>query len=211
MARKAKRGHQNTPNDRDATTLRIVGGKFRGRKLKYAGDTRVRPMKDRLREAIFNLVGPAIKNRLAIDLFAGTGAIGLEAISRGASRAILIERHFPTARVVQENIAILDCGNQVRLRSADSFVWSQTQMQSDLAEIDFDGPWVIFCSPPYAFFHERWDDMQGLIVRMIETAPTDSIVCVESETDFDPGLLPLPERWESRTYSPALVSILRKS
>ena len=66
--------------------LRIVGGRFRGRKLLYSGDFRTRPMKDRLREAVFNLVGPAVAGMHAIDLFGGTGALGLEALSRGAAR-----------------------------------------------------------------------------------------------------------------------------
>ncbi len=79
------------------TGLRIIGGEFRHRHLHYSGDLRTRPMKDRLREAIFNLIGPEIRGKHAIDLFAGTGALGLEAISRGAARATLIEQHHPTA------------------------------------------------------------------------------------------------------------------
>src|SRR6185369_13778531 len=78
--------------------LRIIGGKLRGRKLQYSGDLRTRPMKDRVREAVFNLLGPGVKGSHAIDLFAGTGALGLEAISRGAAQATLIERHLPTSR-----------------------------------------------------------------------------------------------------------------
>src|SRR5687768_13415002 len=80
-----------------AGKLRIVGGKFRHRLIEYSGDERTRPMKDRVREAVFNLIGPRVVGKRAIDLFAGTGAIGLEALSRGASHAVLLERHFPTA------------------------------------------------------------------------------------------------------------------
>ena len=72
--------------------MRIVGGHFRGRKLSYTGDPRVRPMKDRVREALFNLLGPDVKGTFAIDLFGGTGALALEAISRGSSAALIIER-----------------------------------------------------------------------------------------------------------------------
>src|SRR6478736_322408 len=77
--------------------LRIVGGTLRGRKLQYSGDVRTRPMKDRVREAVFNLLGPQVAGSHAIDLFAGTGALGIEAISRGATKATFIERHLPTA------------------------------------------------------------------------------------------------------------------
>ena len=81
--------------------VRIIAGCFRGRKLHYSGDPRTRPMKDRVRQALFNRLGPDVEGTLAVDLFAGTGALGLEALSRGATRAILIEQHRPTARDLQ--------------------------------------------------------------------------------------------------------------
>ncbi len=62
------------------TVLRIIGGVHRGRKLEYSGDPRTRPMKDRVREAVFNLLGPDVAGKYVIDLFAGTGALGLEAL-----------------------------------------------------------------------------------------------------------------------------------
>ena len=86
--RKAKPDLQDSAQ---ATELRIIGGHFRARKLLYHGDPVTRPMKHRVREAIFNLVGLEAKGRHAIDLFAGTGALGLEALSRGATSATFIE------------------------------------------------------------------------------------------------------------------------
>src|ERR1700754_419642 len=105
----------------EAVELRIVGGRFRGRKLRHepfrTGDDELvtRPMKHRLRETIFNLVSTAAEGRHAIDLFAGTGALGLEALSRGAAHATFIERHVPTARVIEENIAVLGISQQSTL------------------------------------------------------------------------------------------------
>src|SRR5882672_8353144 len=81
------------------TELRIIGGTFRGRKLHYHGDPIVRPMKPRVREAMFNLISTESEGRHAFDLFAGTGARGLEARSRGAQPATFIERHVPTSQV----------------------------------------------------------------------------------------------------------------
>ena len=92
---KSRQSHESPPG-RETVGLRIVGGKLRGRPLAYSGDQRTRPMKDRVREAVFNLLGPAVVGSHAIDLFAGTGALGLEAISRGAVRATFLERHLPT-------------------------------------------------------------------------------------------------------------------
>ena len=105
------------------TTLRIIGGKLRGSKLTYHGDLVTRPMKDRVREAVFNLVGPSIAGKHAIDLFAGTGALGLEALSRGASRATFIERHLPTAKVLEGNIRALGLSEVSTLARSDTFFW----------------------------------------------------------------------------------------
>src|SRR5208282_4422218 len=107
--KKPSRGKSRRPLA-DATTpvgVRIIGGKFRGRKLEYSGDLRTRPMKDRVRESLFNLLSTAVKGKVAIDLFAGTGALALEALSRGASRAVLIERHRPTAETIRRNATTL--------------------------------------------------------------------------------------------------------
>ena len=112
---------------RPVVGLRIIGGQFRGRRLHYSGDLRTRPMKDRLREAIFNLIGPAIRGKHALDLFAGTGALALEAISRGAERATLIEQHNPTANVIRQNIAELGVEEQAEVVVGNMFIWWQRQ------------------------------------------------------------------------------------
>lgn len=185
------------------TSLRIVGGHFRGRKLKYAGDTRVRPMKDRIREAVFNLLGPAVKETFAIDLFGGTGALGLEAISRGSLGAIIVERHLPTAKVIRENIETLELTEKVELVHADTFRWFRHS-----PNLPTETPWVVFVSPPYLFFTERSEDMLELIIGLMQLAPVDSMFAVEATKDFDFATLPIPEEWDVRTYQPAVVGVL---
>lgn len=122
--------------------LRIIGGKFRGSSLAYTGDPVTRPMKDRVREAVFNLIGPEIKGKHAIDLFAGTGALGLEAISRGASKATLIDRHFPSVDLIRQNISDLSLENQAEAIATDAFYWSRQ------FSYDENLPLLLFCSPP---------------------------------------------------------------
>ena len=198
----ARRRARNVPPLKPSQ-LRIIGGTFRGRKLAYAGDPRVRPMKDRLREAVFNLVGPAIRDTHAIDLFAGTGALGLEAISRGAARATLVERHVPTARVVRQNMETLGCQDRVQLVVADAFVWSQTSLPN------VDLPWVVFCSPPYCLYQDRSKEMQALVLRMIRQAPPKSTVCLEADDHLDLQQLPDDIPWDIRRYPPAIVAMHR--
>lgn len=205
MARKPKRRSSPKGNNTPANTdlaLRIVGGNFRGRKLKYAGDPRVRPMKDRVREALFNLLGPDIKGLFAIDLFGGTGALALEAISRGATGAKVIERHRPTAKVIRENIETLDLADQVELIVADSIRWWRDDPQLT------DDPWVVFISPPYRFFTERSEEMLTMISHAIDRAPIGSMIAVEATKEFDFDTLPCPDLWDVRSYPPAVVALL---
>lgn len=211
-----------------ATELQIVGGKFRGSKLLYHGDPVTRPMKHRVREAIFNLVSTEAQGRLALDLFAGTGALGLEAISRGAKAALFIERHIPTSRVTRENIARLGVEDCTTLLEASAFVWAQRDLSSamitrsqaeagPLPDDPFSLPWLVFVSPPYAFFVDREAEMINLIERLVEQSPTGSTIVVESDDRFDFAKLPGPLKqsrhdtgWDVRTYSPAVVGVWRK-
>lgn len=199
MARRSNRPPKRA--DR-ATTVRIVGGHHGGRILKYSGDPLVRPMKDRTREAVFNLLGPIHTSTHAFDLFAGTGAMGLEAISRGAAHATLIERHAPTARVIHENIATLDVADQVEVIVSDAFRWAKTNPQNK------EKPWLVFCCPPYRLYRERWDDLAIMLENFIQDAPTESLIVVEADQDFDAMLLPGSDDWRVRDYAPARVGIL---
>ena len=79
--------------------MRVIAGKFRSRRLKGPGMLRLRPTSDRLRETLFNILGPAVEDSLFVDLYAGTGAVGIEAISRGARQAILIESHAKASKL----------------------------------------------------------------------------------------------------------------
>jgi 16S rRNA (guanine966-N2)-methyltransferase len=192
--------------EQDETTInlpRIVGGTLRGRKLLYSGDIRTRPMKDRVREAIFNLVGTDVRGSHAIDLFAGTGALGLEAISRGAARATFIEQHFPTADLIRQNIAELKVTEPCAVEPGNTFIWAKRSPQ--LGEL----PWVVFCSPPYAFFVDRKAEMLELIGGLIAKAPAESVFVVEADERFDFAELPQSDSWDLRVYPPAHVGILR--
>jgi 16S rRNA (guanine966-N2)-methyltransferase len=87
--------------------VRVIAGTFRSRRLKTPKTLRVRPTSDRLRETLFNILGPAIEDSLFVDLCAGTGAIGIEAISRGARQVIFVEWHAKTAQLIRENLKSL--------------------------------------------------------------------------------------------------------
>lgn len=203
----------------DSTELRIIGGRFRGRKLKYEpfrlGDDPVtRPMKHRVREAIFNLVSTEVEGKHAIDLFAGTGALGLEALSRGAAHATFIERHVPTARVIEENVKTLGVEDRTTLLATSAFLWAKRDLPNLSAESAIHNPQsaiplLVFCSPPYAFYTDRQAEMLALINELMQHAPPASIIIVEADERFDFQLL--PGDWSVRQYLPAIVGVWRKA
>ena len=198
----------------DVAGVRIIGGLFRGRKLAYSGDLRTRPMKDRVREALFNLLGRAVKGKSAIDLFAGTGALALEALSRGASRAIAVEMHRPTVRLIWQNAASLGIERRperlaeqdgyFEVVTGDAFLWARKMPDLGTA------PWVVFCSPPYEFYVSRKDDMLGLLKHLIDAAPAESLFAVEADERLDFTLLPKQGEWDIRRYPPAVLGIWEK-
>lgn len=123
--------------------MRVIGGQFRSRRLKNPGKLSLRPTSDRLRETLFNVLGPAIEDSLFIDLYAGTGAIGIEAISRGAREAIFVEAHPATAQLIRENLAALKVETGVEVIETDAARALGKIAQRKLLA-DF-----IFLDPPY--------------------------------------------------------------
>jgi len=192
--------------------VRIIGGRLRGSLVPYDGDPRVRPMKDRVREALFNLIGLQVVGSHVVDLFAGTGALAIEALSRGAVRATLIERHFPTAHQVKLALERLELGGVSQVLPGDAFYWGKRLVEPNAAQEGLpDGsiPWLVFCCPPYQLFIDRREDLKALIASIVEHAPAGSRIVVESDERFDPAELCRADEWLVRTYLPATIAILR--
>jgi 16S rRNA (guanine(966)-N(2))-methyltransferase RsmD len=132
--------------------MRIVAGKFRSRILKPVRDLELRPTSDRLRETLFNILGDAVTDSIFVDCFAGTGAVGIEALSRGARQVIFIEKHGARAGLIRANLLALDvnmsmargAGSEVELTNTDARR-GLTQLAERGVHADF-----IFMDPPYA-------------------------------------------------------------
>jgi len=90
--------------------MRIIAGKYRSRTLRSLKDQALRPTSDRLRETLFNILGPTVDGATFVDLYAGTGAVGMEALSRGARHAILAEHHAPAVALIRRNLELLGIG-----------------------------------------------------------------------------------------------------
>jgi 16S rRNA (guanine966-N2)-methyltransferase len=123
--------------------MRVIAGKYRSRRLKGPGKLRLRPTSDRLRETLFNVLGPSVEDSLFVDLYAGTGAIGMEAISRGARETIFIESHAACVQLVRQNIEALGIRSGAEVIEADA-VKGLKNLASRHLVADF-----IFLDPPY--------------------------------------------------------------
>ncbi|HYL68577.1 MAG TPA: 16S rRNA (guanine(966)-N(2))-methyltransferase RsmD [Candidatus Limnocylindria bacterium] len=123
--------------------MRVIAGKYRSRKLKGPGNLRLRPTSDRLRETLFNILGPSVVDSLFVDLYAGTGAIGIEAVSRGARETIFIESHAAGARLVRQNLEALGIRSGIDVIEAD-VVKGLKNLAARHLVADF-----IFLDPPY--------------------------------------------------------------
>ncbi len=120
--------------------MRIVGGRYRGLRLRTPDDERVRPTTDRVRESLFNILAhrdpPALAGAVVLDLFAGTGALGLEALSRGAARAVFVDQDPRSLALVRENVAALKAGDLCEIVRADATRLPSRSLKATLAFLD---------------------------------------------------------------------------
>jgi 16S rRNA (guanine966-N2)-methyltransferase len=121
--------------------IRIISGKFGGRKIEAPDNRRTHPMGERVRNAMFNSIGTEIQGAEVLDAFAGTGSVGLEAISRGARSVTFVERDKIAAKILDKNIVLLGASEQSELIRTSVNNWLETK-----SEGKYD---IIFADPPY--------------------------------------------------------------
>jgi 16S rRNA (guanine966-N2)-methyltransferase len=124
-------------------SVRIVGGRWRGTRLPVADAAGLRPTPDRVRETLFNWLQPVLAGARVLDLFAGSGALGLEALSRGAREAVLVERDARLAASLRDIVGRLEGGESARVVQADALHWLGAQAGA----APFD---IAFVDPPFA-------------------------------------------------------------
>ena len=123
-------------------TIRIIAGEFGGRRIKTPATDKVRPTADRVREAWFSILQGAIPGARVLDLFAGSGALGFEALSRGAVSVDFVEKHTASLRVIHANVDILNVADHVTIHRTDAIRFAE-RLQPGAYD-------VAFADPPYA-------------------------------------------------------------
>ena len=168
---------------------------MRGRPIVYHGSAFTRPMKDNIRENLFNILGRAVKGAIAFDMFGGTGALAFESLSRGAVRAVTIERSRHANRFIQQTAENLGIEDRLQVLFGDAFrLGSQL-----LLPPDDDTPWIVFLCPPYVLWEESLSDLNRLIQLTLENAPPGSVLVAETEKTFEADQLPAGD-WDFRVY-----------
>ena len=151
--------------------MRIVAGEYGGRRLVVPKDERVRPTADRVREAWMSILGEALPGARVLDLFAGSGALGLEALSRGAAHVTFVELHPASLHALDQNIATLGVADSVTVHRGDAMRYAERA-----GEEAFD---IILADPPYTIdFAER-------LVALFRRHPFGRILSVEHRSDLD--------------------------
>src|SRR5437773_9929637 len=118
--------------------MRVIAGEFRSRRLKTMDGLALRPTPDRLREALFNVLAPRIAGVTFLDAYAGTGSVGIEALSRGAARAIFVEKNRAAVEVIRENLRTLGVESRAEVLTGKA-AWVLERLAAD----------IVFMDPPY--------------------------------------------------------------
>jgi 16S rRNA (guanine966-N2)-methyltransferase len=173
--------------------MRIIAGSRKGHRIEAPKGVVTRPTSDRVRENVFNLVAPWVKDAVVLDLFAGSGAMGIEALSRGAERAVFVESHADATRVIDRNVEKLHLtGAQVVRNDVGRFLAADTRTYD-----------LIFCDPPYDEYAALEPTLARYLPRLLAD---DGLVVLETSAKTVPEL-PLAER-TTRRYGAARITLL---
>lgn len=174
------------------STLRIIGGQWRGRKISFPAVDGLRPTPDRVRETLFNWLQPHIAGARCLDLYSGSGALGLEALSRGAASCAFVDRDSQVVRQIGENLKLLDSGDGELIHaSADQWL----SLQNGALRKPFD---IVFMDPPF-----NQGKVAGDCAALVSAGllAENAIVYIETESRLsDPGT---PASWHEHRQKKA--------
>ena len=186
------------------TQLRIVAGSLKGRRLTCAVDPKLRPTPDLVRGALFSILGDAVPGRPFLDLFAGTGAVGMEALSRGAAPVIFVERDMRVAAAIIRHLQTFGVADQATVQRADVYRWIKHWQAPN-------EPATIFLGPPFADLEHRLEALLQALAALQENVAPGSVLVLQNEKTLSTEQLPDAERWEHRQYGRNRLSIWEKA
>jgi 16S rRNA (guanine966-N2)-methyltransferase len=190
--REAKPGRESI--EATKSELRIVAGTLRGRKIVTIVHDDLRPTPQRVRESLFSILGNAVPGRVFWDIFAGTGIVGLEAISRGAKTAHFVEADGKNAALIQKYAEAWGVGPQVDVLKADVYRWAERWPNPTV-------PVTLFLSPPFPdLAPEKVAAFLALVETLKAKLPDDSVIALQLEDGFPLDQIANVEVWDIRKY-----------
>jgi 16S rRNA (guanine(966)-N(2))-methyltransferase RsmD len=181
------------------TEIRIVAGALRGRKLTCSVNPKLRPTPQMVREALFSILGNAVPGRPFVDVFAGTGVNGLEALSRGASAAVFVERDFRLAQEIDRHLQSFHLADEAQVVRSDAYRWVQ-QWEPPVAQ-----PVNVFLSPPFADLQRRPNEFLNLVTTLANKVADESVLVIQAEHPSPLAEAPALHGWEQRRYGRNLL------
>ena len=186
--------------------IRITGGTRRNRRLYSPPKNTIRPASDMIRQAVFNMLGDLIEGTIFFDVFAGTGVVGMEALSRGADRAYFLELDRNNIQLIRRNLALAKFGVEAVVRPTDAFVWAR-HFAPETGRI------IVFLGPPYPAFE---GDAKTKMLRLVEDVASrlddDDYLILQYPKTVEPNELPLQEHWvRHRHYGKTRIGIWTKN
>jgi len=193
-----------SPTLRYTSPVRIIAGEFRGRRLLGPGGDVTRPITDRVKQSLFDILQPSIAGAEVFDLFAGTGSMGLECLSRGAKRATFFEADRSAIARLRTNIADLRVEASSRVVAGDLFRWFERTAKVGVESAD-----LIFLDPPYRFLRERPDEIRLLTARLADCLRPEGVVIFRHDAEDRLELPPLT-RYDERAYGGMTLEFLQR-
>lgn len=183
-----------------AARLRITGGLWCGRAFAAPAGEACRPTQARVREALFDRLGPRVEGARVVDLFAGSGALGLEALSRGAAQALFVERDAAALAVLRSNLGALEVGQRAVVLACDAQAFLEGEVGPGAAAD------LVLIDPPYGTWNARWGALltRGLGLRWTERA---WLVIETAKRETEPPALSGWRRWPVRCYGDTRITI----
>jgi 16S rRNA (guanine966-N2)-methyltransferase len=184
--------------------VRIIAGEFRGRKLLPPEGDVTRPITDRVKQSLFDIIAPLIEGAIVYDCFCGTGSMGLECLSRGAAKATFFDADRSAVARLKENIGAMKVGDRAVVLAGDIFRWAAA------APAPEKGVDLLFLDPPYRLLNEKAGELQKLMVNLLRHLAANATVVFRHDV-ADALELPGLERYDLREYGGMAVELLSPS
>lgn len=180
--------------------IRVIGGTARGRKLKMVPGDTTRPVRDIVKESLFNILGQWVRGSRWLDLFAGTGSVGIEALSRGAASCVFLDRGRDAVRTIHQNLEIAGVADRAEVRRIDAFDFLASEPGARLEPFE-----VIYVAPP------QYLGLWRKSLEMVDANPAwlypDGLVIVQIDpAEYEEFELQHLDKYDERTYGNTLLA-----